>query len=456
MQYRAEDLAVLVLQNLPEVTIDQLNIILQYIDYTRCAYLKAVFEFAATFYNQKEEMPDEDYMTIQFESVFYDTKIPYHKQLIDDFIRYIITESVAVQSQQALQHGDFKKAAGIIQSADRASSQPVLSMRDVLKLWKENRKEFSFGLKTGVPELDDLYKFLGYKTLNVFAAPPANFKTTLAISMALDAVLKQKLNLVYITLEDTSEIIYHDLLAAFAGVKKINVTAEEIKRYLLSESKLGLMDELVDMWEKEVQGKIAVLSARECDSFTPSVISKKLDDLYHDWNNQLDVVIVDHFNIMNDPIPGLQLQGPQLAKYYVRYMTNLAISFGHKGFILIGLAQINREGQVKLEKGKELNGSELADTSELHRSATTVTSLYADDTDRLNGLIKLKNVKNRLGPQGQLFMVPIYPAQFKVGADAPAISSMSIEEFEKLNTHEVQTVAIDSLISSFGAQEVQI
>jgi hypothetical protein len=169
MQYRVEDLAVLVLQNLPDMTIDQLNIILQYIEYTRCAYLKGVFEFASAFYQQNESMPDEDYLTIQFESIFYNTNIPYHKQLIDDFIRYLITESVAVQSQRALQQGDFKRAAGIIQSADRTSSQPVLSMRDVLKLWKENKKEFSFGLKTGVPELDDLYKFLGYKTLNVIA-----------------------------------------------------------------------------------------------------------------------------------------------------------------------------------------------------------------------------------------------------------------------------------------------
>lgn len=457
MQYRVEDLAVLVLQNLPDATIEQLNTIVQYIDYTRCAYLKSVFEFAISFYSQNgEKMPDEDYLTLQFESVFYDTKIPYHPQLIDDFTRFIITESVAVQSQQALNQGNFKKAVGIIQGADKRSSAPILTMRDVLKLWKENRKEFSFGLKTGVPELDELYKFLGYKTLNVFAAPPANFKTTLAISMIMDALLNQKLNVVYITLEDTSEIIYHDLLAAYAGIKKVPITAEEIKRYLLDENRIELLDGLVDSWEKEVEGKYAVLSAREVNSFTPAEISRKLDDIYKKWGNKLDVVVVDHFNIMNDPIPGMQLQGPQLAKYYVRYMTNLAISFGHKGFILIGLAQINREGQVKLEKGKELNGSELADTSELHRSATTVTSLYADDQDRINGLIRLKNVKNRLGAQGQSFMVPIYPDRFKVGADKPALNSMSIEEFEKLSSEKEAPAVLDTLLKSTNAEKLSV
>lgn len=461
MQYRFEDLAILILQNMPDMSTEQLSTILQYIEFTRCAYLKPVFEYCKAFYEQNDKMPDEDYLTIQFENVLYDTQIPYHPQLIDDFIRVLTTESVAVQSQQALQQGNFKKAANIIQGAEKSSSAPILSMKDVLKLWKENRKEFSFGLKTGVPELDDLYKFLGYKTLNVVAAPPANFKTTMAISMAMYALLNQDHNIVYITLEDTSETIYHDFLAAFAGTQGINITAEEIKRYLLPENKIPLFEDLVSKWDEMVGDRLKVLSARECDSFTPAVISRKLDEIYKSWNNKLDAVFVDHFNIMNDPIPGMQLQGPQLAKYYVRFMTNLSISFGHKGFILVGLAQINREGQLKLEKGKELSGAELADTSELHRSATTVTSLYADDTDRINGILRIKNIKNRLGPQGANYMVPIYPEQFKVGANQQAIKSMSVEQFEQLaQTVPVQTQTsvqeqqLNSLISSFGATPV--
>ena len=453
MQYRVEDLAVLILQNLPEITIEDIHKILEHIDYTRCAYLKPVFEFASAFYKQNDSMPDEDYMTLQFEQVFYRVGIPFHIQLVSDFIQLIVNESVTVRSQKALLSGNYKMAMGIIQDADKSSSLPPLTIQEVISQWHENKKEFSFGLKSGIPELDEIYKFFGYKSLNVIAAPPANFKTTVAISVAMDAILNQNLNVVYITLEDTSEIIYQDMLAAFAGTQKIAVTAEEIKRYLLPESRVGLMNDLGSMWEEKIQGKFCVLSARECDSFTPATISKKLDEIYRKWEGKLDVVIVDHFNIMNDPIPGLQLQGPQLAKYYVRYMTNLSISFGHKGFILIGLAQINREGQLKLEKGKELSGSELADTSELHRSATTVTSLYSDDTDRLNGLLKLKIIKNRLGAQGSTLMVPIYPEKFKVGAEASALNSMSISEFEKLSSNQTNP-EFNSLLNSLGVMEV--
>ena len=44
MQYRIEDLAVLVLQNLPEVSPEDLHRIIDHIDYSRCAYLKPVFD----------------------------------------------------------------------------------------------------------------------------------------------------------------------------------------------------------------------------------------------------------------------------------------------------------------------------------------------------------------------------------------------------------------------------
>lgn len=433
MQYRLEDLAILTLQNLEEVSPEQMHTIIEHINNTRCAYLKGAFDFAQAFYDKEEKMPDEDYMTIHFENALYDTRIPFHSQLISDFVNYIKAESVAVLSQRAMQSGDYKSAITILQKMEKHSAQPVLKMQDVYKLWLENRKEFSFGLQTGIPELDSVYKFLGYKTLNVFAAPPANFKTTVACSIAFNGIYKQKLNVVYLTLEDTSEIINHNMLAAWAGEKGVKITAEEIKRYVLPESKVPMLESLVESWDAEIEGNFAVYSAREMDSFTPAAISKVLDEQYRAWGNKLDVVIVDHFNIMNDPIPGLQLQGPQLAKYYVRYMTNLSISFGHKGFILIGLAQINREGQLKLEKGKELNGSELADTSELHRSATTVTSLFADADDRATGMIRLKNVKNRLGAQGQMFMVPIFPERFKVGIDEVVGKVMTPEEFERLS-----------------------
>lgn len=447
MNYRIEELAILVLQNLEEVAEEQLTKIIAVIDHTRCSYYKPLFEFAASFYKQNGKMPDEDYMTIHFENILYDTKIPFHEQFVEDFIRYINTEATAVRTQLALNRGDFSSALSIIQEMQTSISAPIMSMSELFKLWISNRKEFSFGLKTGIPELDNVFKFLGYKTLNVFAAPPANFKTTIACSILFDAVYRQKLNVVYFTLEDTSEIIRYNMLAAFANEKGIPITAEEIKRFLMPESKLEMFEKLTSDWDAEVEGQFVVISAAEIGSFTPGNITKMLDKLYQQWEKKLDVVCIDHFNIMTDPIPGMQLQGPALAKYYVRFMTNLAISFGHKGFILLGLSQINREGQAKLEKGKELNGSEFADTSELHRSATTATSLYADDQDRACGMLKLKIIKNRLGPQGQLFMVPIEPEHFKVGLQKPTLELMTVEEFEKLGSLQTMNSS-DEIIAS--------
>ena len=68
----------------------------------------------------------------------------------------------------------------------------------------------------------------------------------------------------------------------------------------------------------------------------------------------------------------------------------------------------------------------------------------------MTGMIRLKNIKNRLGAQGQSFMVPIYPDRFRVGTEDMKIQTISVEQFEKLST----APELDALLSSFGATEL--
>ena len=118
---------------------------------------------------------------------------------------------------------------------------------------------------------------------------------------------------------------------------------------------------------------------------------------------------------MNDPVPGMRLQGPELFAYYVRFMTNLAISFDKKGFILIGLSQANREARTVLDKGKNMSTTQIANTSELERSATTVMSLFASDQDRSENRITMKILKNRLGNTGSVIKPGMVPQYAKIG-----------------------------------------
>jgi hypothetical protein len=47
-------------------------------------------------------------------------------------------------------------------------------------------------------------------------------------------------------------------------------------------------------------------------------------------------------------------------------------------------------------------------------------------------------------------MVPIFPANFKVGLDEPALKSMTIEEYEKLGAPATTSVEDQTLLASLG------
>ena len=119
----------------------------------------------------------------------------------------------------------------------------------------------------------------------------------------------------------------------------------------------------------------------------------------------------------------MRMSRQETFSYYVKFMTNLAITFDGEGFILLGLSQTNRDGTSTFNKGKEMDTTQIADTSELERSATTVTSLYADDQLRSQGKVKMKILKNRMGERNVIILPMIKPEYFKVGSALPKFVS---------------------------------
>ena len=238
MQYRLEDLCVLVLQNLPDVTIDQVNIILQYIDYTRCVQYKPVFEYAKGFYEQNEAMPDEDYMMIQFEQVFYNTNIPWHNQLATDFVNFITTESVAVQSQRALQEGNYKKALNDmqehykIQNIEKQKDQSYLltiaAQKHKEKLRVSPRLIGAYGLLSGMFIDEETYQALKADS-QLHEVYQAALKLLMYRDYAQGALLKRLIDKGYE--EETASKVVH-LLAEKGLIDDYNYAHEVIAKTL--------------------------------------------------------------------------------------------------------------------------------------------------------------------------------------------------------------------------------
>jgi hypothetical protein len=200
---------------------------------------------------------------------------------------------------------------------------------------------------------------------------------------------------------------------------------------------------VLDNLDNNVKGHLAVLSSENMPDFTPQTIYNKLRYFEKEWGS-IDLVIVDHFSIMDDPIPGKSLYGPELYKYYVRFMTKLCISFSERGFVLLGLGQATQDSIEKLNEGKKLSITSIANTSEMARSATLVLGSNMSKELKELGKVQIGIVKNRLGPDGLEYEIPIKP-QYQVLGDLN-VERLDKEHLEKIAKGEADILYPKNLI----------
>lgn len=286
---------------------------------------------------------------------------------------------------------------------------------EVFKDFKEERENLGHGILTSFTPLDADIDFLQYKNFTALLAPVKSFKTITACNIVYDAVMNQGKNVIYLALEDTYKSIWANVLAKHSYTTGFPITTNEIKKYKLTKDRDMLFDKLKRNFDDSKTGNLVVLSSEHMTSFTPDVIENQLR-YYERLFGSIDMVVVDHFSIMNDPIPGRKdLVGPALAKEYVRFMTKLSISFSEKGFVLLGLAQVTREYTEKLLDGEKVQAVGASSTSEIERSCSLMLSTFASDDMKKSNTLQLSIVINRNGPSDISYILPIKPEYAIVG-----------------------------------------
>ena len=404
-----------ILSNLDKCAIDDISAIISNIVYTQYAQYDGVLTWCRDYYNAMGKFPDEQYINIQFQNMLAVQKPAFHKNYTQEVLKVLQAEATTSRSYHMMVQGKYQEAANLINKYTAGTTKKELqTATSITQRYRILRKEMRGGAKSGIEDYDEVIRYFMKKTLNVFVAPSSNFKTTLAVSMCYNMLVEQGLNVVYLTLEDNSDFIWYNFLCRHSYEIGIPFSGEEVKKYLMEENRLDDFDKVGIDFDNQIKGKLRIVSSEEIGDFNPMNIINMLNKIKDEIGN-IDVVVVDHFNIMNDPIPGMQLRGPELFAYYVRFMTHLAITYDGKGFVLIGLSQANREGTSTFNKGKDMDTTQIANTSELERSATIVTSLFADDDLRSQGKVRLKILKNRLGERSKIIFPHCKPEYFKIG-----------------------------------------
>ena len=177
------------------------------------------------------------------------------------------------------------------------------------------------------------------------------------------------------------------------------------------------MKELIKECKEKYSKTFRVACQETWDDFSPSGLLRLIKTVYKDMNG-LDLVILDHASLLKFyPIKGIN-DPKEVINFYIRYLTNLCISFKEKFALLVAM-QTNRDGIKELESGKTGSLTNLAEANEAERSASTVTLIYSGPNQVDSNIINFYPKKNR---RGYLTAKPIIsfiePAAYFVGERA--------------------------------------
>lgn len=394
----------------------------------------SVFEGIDNFYKTRhEQFPDFPWLQRQFPEYFINyTLIPYHSDDTYTLTAILREESYKNKVLSATYQKDLDKASDLLIEYRQASEQLVRApetAREVFKDFAKEKELFGDGIRTGLAEIDSIIDFLPYKAFTALVAPMKSFKTTTACNIVYDAIVNQKKNVVYFTLEDQYRSIWSNIFCLHAHRTGFDFSTAEVKKYKMAKDKMLLFEKMQDNFDKSIDGHFVVLSSENLPGFTPDILEAELRKYEKAWGS-IDMVVIDHFSILDDPIPGQHLTGAALSKAYVRFLTKLSISFSEQGFVLLGLGQVTREYTEALMRGEKMRAVGVANTSEMERSCSIMLCTYANDEMKSSNQLGITVVLNRTGTSDVSVTVPI----------KPEFSSIGSEFIEELDDELVQAV----------------
>lgn len=380
-----------------------------------------LFDEVDNFYQSRnEKFPDFAWLHRQFPS-YYDTYSS--SDFLNDDI-YVLKSILRDESYKnrvlsAAYHQDLDKASDLLTEYKQSSSDLVkapTSAQEVFQNFEAEQKVHGDGIQTGISGLDEKIDFLPYKAFTALVAPTKSFKTMTTCNIVYDAVMNQGKKVVYLTLEDQLRSIWANLLCkhSYLSGEGLGLSTNEIKKYKLTGDRTDFFRKMQKNFDESMTGKLVVLSSETTSSFTPDIVENQLRFYEKLWGD-IDMVVVDHLSISDDPIPGQNLSGPALSKAYVRFYTKLAISFSEKGLVFLGLGQVTREYTEKLIKGDKMRSTGVANTSEMERSCNLMLCTYASDEQKKTGRLGISVIVNRDGESDFTVDVPIKPEYAAIG-----------------------------------------
>ena len=309
--------------------------------------------------------------------------------------------------------------------------EDILKMPDAREIYEKNKEVCNKGIKTYIPEIDQLIGAINPGTISVIAGYTGHGKTTWAVNMAYKGARDGK-NVVYISLE----VALSDLLFEMISLHSTDINLgtpplrfDDMRRGKLTESQIEVYNKVVEDFNQKVLPNIHILTESTFKQFSYGEVR---DILYRiDAEKPIDVLFVDHANLLKFYVQGKFNSTTDAGNEFVSFFRKMAICFKKDGdgkgrpLTVILLAQCNRSGWVraanmgkkdrkdkdKNENNPNLEGmydnTALAEINELERAASYIFFTYTSDSMKFSKEARITFTKNRFG-QTLGTPIPIY------------------------------------------------
>lgn len=427
---------------------------------------KEIFEYLLQNYKDHNQFPTEPIFLTKFteynnvnvwkEAKVYedDASLDYHRK---QFVTYRKRQSLSnllikyandVRSK-GLSSDDLENLRTYADTTDE--SVDPMAIPDVMELYKED-KHRDAGIKTYIPELDNIIGGIKQGTIATLAGASGHGKTTWAVNMAYKAARDGK-RVVYISLEVPYRDLLYDLISLHSNDNKFNnirLEHNKIRKGQLSDMEEEHMKKVCADLQANILPNLVILTERNFKDFSYGEVRDmlyKIDDV-----REIYGIFVDHANLLKFQSKAKFSNVGDSINEYISFFRKMAICFRidkngkDRQIVVVLLCQINRTGLSKasdttkrdpnLEGKYDINA--LAEANELERASSYVFTCYSSDAQKIAHEARCQLLKNRFGQQQiNPLTISFDPAHYLYG---------ELYDEETSSTHTETTSSFDDFL----------
>lgn len=383
-----------------------------------------VFKYLYDSFITYSQFPTEEIYLTQFPEYklsLQETQ-PLETQESLDFYRreFIVRHQRANLTKQILTMAGQIQSSGLTQDMVETLRDSVteigventsLESSDVIELYEKSKQRGDVGVKTYIPEIDQLIGSIEPGTITVIAGYTAHGKTTLALNMAYKAA-KSGTNVAYISLEVPERDVLYNLISLHSTDPKFGIEpipSKLLRRRALDEKQEENFKKVAVDFNNTILPNFHLLTEKHFKDFSYGEVR----DILYRLDNQkpLEGLFLDHANLLKYFVKTKYSSTGDAINEYVSFFRKMAISFRKEAdgkdrqLAVFLLAQTNRAGYLKAAtSGKKdptqegrYDSTGLSESHELERSASFIITVFTSEAMRLSQESRVQLIKNRSG-----------------------------------------------------------